>query len=68
MACAKFQIVRKCKVCGDRSPLREDKTPSFVVNNNLHEWYDFGIAEGGDLIELGKRMYNTNDIHTVKRC
>ena len=48
-----------------RSPLREEKTPSFVVNNNLHEWYDFGIAEGGDLIELGKRMYNTNDIHTV---
>lgn len=47
------------------SPLREEKTPSFVVNNNLHEWYDFGIAEGGDLIELGKRMYNTNDIHTV---
>ena len=35
------------------------------MNNNLHEWYDFGIAEGGDLIELGKRMYNTNDIHTV---
>ena len=48
-----------------RSPLREEKTPSFVVNNNLHEWYDFGIAEGGDLIELGKRMYNTNNIHTV---
>ena len=51
-----------------RSPLREEKTPSFVVNNNLLEWYDFGIAEGSDLIELGKRMYNTNDIHTVKRC
>lgn len=48
-----------------RSPLRDEKTPSFVVNDNLHEWYDFGIAEGGDLIELGKRMYNTNDIHTV---
>ena len=25
-----------------RSPLREEKTPSFVVNNNLHKWYDFG--------------------------
>jgi DNA primase len=24
-----------------RSPLREEKTPSFVVNNNLHEWYDW---------------------------
>ncbi len=48
-----------------RSPLREEKTSSFVVNNNLHEWYDIRIAEGGDLIELSKRMYNTNDIHTV---
>ena len=47
------------------SPLREETTPSFKVNERLGEWYDFGIAEGGDLIELGKRMYNTNDIHTV---
>lgn len=47
------------------SPLREERTPSFKVNERLGEWYDFGIAEGGDLIELGKQLYHTNDVSTI---
>ena len=47
------------------SPLREENTPSFKVNERLGEWYDFGIAEGGDLIELGKHLYRTDDVRTV---
>lgn len=47
------------------SPLREETTPSFTVNDDDGEWYDFGIAEGGDLIELCKHLYHTNDVHTV---
>ena len=47
------------------SPLREENTPSFKVNERLDEWYDFGIAEGGDLIELGKHLYCTSDVSTV---
>ena len=36
------------------SPFREEKTPSFKVNDRLNEWYDFGAATGGDLVELGQ--------------
>ena len=35
------------------SPLRDERTPSFKVNARLNEWYDFGAATGGDLVELG---------------
>ena len=38
------------------SPLREERTPSFKVNNRINEWYDFGEATGGDLVELGKHL------------
>ena len=48
-----------------RSPLREEDNPSFKVNDRTNEWYDFGIAEGGDLIELGKRLYHTDDVSKV---
>ncbi len=26
------------------SPLRNERTPSFKVNDRLNEWYDFGAA------------------------
>lgn len=47
------------------SPLREEDNPSFKVNGRTNEWYDFGIAEGGDLIELGKHLYHTDDVSKV---
>ena len=47
------------------SPFRDEKTPSFKVNDHLNEWYDFGIAEGGDIIELGKYLHKTNDVSFV---
>lgn len=28
------------------SPLRDERTPSFKVNDRLNEWYDFGAATG----------------------
>ena len=30
------------------SPLRNERTPSFKVNDRINEWYDFGEATGGD--------------------
>lgn len=48
-----------------RSPLRQEKTPSFKVNSRLNEWYDFGAATGGDLVELGKHLYQTNSVSEV---
>ena len=47
------------------SPLREERTPSFKVNDNLNEWYDFGLSAGGDIIELGKYLYKTSNVSTV---
>jgi len=36
-----------------RSPLREEKTPSFKVNRKFNIWYDHGIGKGGNLIDFG---------------
>lgn len=47
------------------SPLHEEKTPSFKVNDRENLWYDFALADGGDLIELGKYLYRTSDIRVV---
>ena len=47
------------------SPLRDERTPSFKVNDRLNEWYDFGAATGGDLVELGKHLYRTDDVSEV---
>lgn len=47
------------------SPLREERTPSFKVNDSLNEWYDFALSDGGDIIELGKYLYHTGNVNTV---
>ena len=49
------------------SPLRDERTPSFKVNDRLNEWYDFGAATG-DLVELGKYLYRTNSVSEVLAC
>jgi hypothetical protein len=40
------------------SPLRVEKEPSFKVNRKLNLWYDFGIGEGGGLINFGMLYFN----------
>lgn len=47
------------------SPLREERSPSFKINDNLNEWYDFGLSAGGDIIEFGKYLYKTSNVSTV---
>ena len=42
------------------SPLRNERTPSFKVNDRINEWYDFGEATGGDLVELAKYICRTD--------
>lgn len=49
------------------APYREEKTASFKVNGQLNEWYDFGTSEGGSIIELGMKIYNTHSISDVLR-
>jgi DNA primase len=35
------------------SPLRDEKEPSFKVNRKLNAWYDFGLGQGGNIIDFG---------------
>lgn len=40
------------------SPFRNERTPSFKVSRKDNLWYDYGTQEGGDLVELAKRIYD----------
>jgi hypothetical protein len=42
------------------SPLRDEKTASFKVNRNINRWYDFGMGQGGNLIDFGKLYHPCN--------
>jgi len=39
------------------SPLRSENKPSFKVNRLKNRWFDFGLFEGGDLIDFARRYY-----------
>ena len=41
------------------SPLRNERAPSFKVNTERNQWYDFGSGEHGDIIDL---------VCTLHRC
>ena len=49
------------------SPLRKEDTPSFKVNDRLNEWYDFGLSEGGSIIELAMLFLRTSSVSEVLR-
>lgn len=48
----------KGNACWYLSPFRNERTPSFKVSRKENLWYDYGIQEGGDLVELVRRMYD----------
>ncbi|WP_428228625.1 toprim domain-containing protein [Flavobacterium sp.] len=35
------------------SPLRNENTPSFKVNQKLNLWYDHGLGKGGNVVDFG---------------
>lgn len=45
-----------------KSPLRQEQTPSFKVETTLNCWYDFGIGKGGDIIDLARLVYSSDNI------
>lgn len=49
-----------------RSPLRNEKTPSFCIYKNTNSWFDYGAGEGGDAIRLVEKLYNYDFIQAVK--
>src|SRR4051812_2331243 len=42
------------------SPLREERTASFKINRKLNLWYDFGIGDGGSIIDFGIKYFKTS--------
>lgn len=40
------------------SPLRDEKTPSFKVDQKINCWYDHGIGKGGNLVDFGMAYFN----------
>ena len=40
------------------SPLREEQIPSFKIDYTKNLWYDFGLGEGGSIIDLVMRLDN----------
>lgn len=51
-----------------KSPFRTEKKASFKVDFQKELWYDFGLGRGGDIISLGKEIYQTDDVSHVLRC
>ena len=48
------------------SPLRSEKTPSFVVNTKVNLWHDFGdTGKGGNLINLVEQLNPCWTMHQV---
>ena len=47
------------------SPIRDEKTASFKVNRNKNLWYDHGLGEGGNIIDLVLKI-DKFQVHTVK--
>lgn len=61
-------VRRKGNVLWYLSPLREERTASFKVDNRLSCWYDFGLGRGGGIIALARELYRSNDITNLLEC
>lgn len=63
--------IRPAKDRGDyglyHSPLREDRTPSMKVDYDKNLWIDYGVGEGGTLIDLVMRMERCDAGEAMRR-
>ena len=48
------------------SPLRTEKEASFCVTLNKNLWYDFGIAKGGNVIDLVMELKSCSPIEALR--
>lgn len=48
------------------SPLRTEKEPSFCVTLNKNLWYDFGIAKGGNVIDLVMELKSCSPMDALR--
>jgi hypothetical protein len=45
------------------SPFRpNEKTPSFKIDHQKNVWFDFGMGQGGTIIDLVQNLYRTPDV------
>lgn len=49
------------------SPLRKERTPSFSVRYDKGLWYDFGLGEGGTLLQLVMRLEGCGMAEAIRR-
>jgi DNA primase len=49
-----------------KSPLRDEKNPSFKVNSYKNLWFDFGIGDGGDIIKLTSLLFKVDSSNALK--
>ncbi|GAB6981967.1 CHC2 zinc finger domain-containing protein [Prevotella dentasini] len=49
------------------SPLRNERTPSFKVNTERNQWYDFGTGEHGDIIDLVCALFRCSISEAIDR-
>ena len=49
------------------SPLRNECTPSFKVNTDRNQWYDFGTGEHGDIIDLVCALFRCSISEAIDR-
>lgn len=49
------------------SPFRKETSPSFKVDIELNLWYDHGDGLGGNIIDLGIRLFNCSVSELLKR-
>ena len=45
-----------------KSPFREEFEPSFKINTELNQWFDFGLGKGGNILALAKELYQDDYI------
>lgn len=49
------------------SPIRDESSPSFKVDTERNEWFDYGLSEGGDIIDLAMKIYNLSSTSDALR-
>ena len=58
--------IMPCKRQGNNlwyySPFRNETEPSFKVNLNRNEWYDFGMGKGGNIIDFVMAHHGTDSV------
>ncbi|MCL4639387.1 MAG: hypothetical protein M5Z89_10395 [Olivibacter sp.] len=61
-----FTPVRQTAVTSAyKAPYRIDNDPSLIVNDKKGVWFDHGEGQGGTIIELGLKLYNTTSVEYV---